>query len=108
MTNNLAQRAPDELNVESSGKWAITSYASTTIRTVSRLLTRIDELEAMVVERGNGWIAANQKLIDGLTRRSEPMPEPVERIAQALERIASTLDQVTDYRYDAPAIRTRS
>ena len=59
MTNNLAQRAADELNVECGGTWTTSAYAPTTLQTTMRLLARIDELEART------------------KRRSEPMPEPV-------------------------------
>lgn len=57
MTNNLAQRAADELRREAYNCNGVDLCNPE--KTVSRLLARIDELEAQT------------------TRRSEPMPEPV-------------------------------
>lgn len=68
MTNNLAQRAADELNVEGVGWTAGNPGAA--IQTVKRLISRIDELEAR-----NEALTAEQ--VSALVRRSEPMPEPV-------------------------------
>ena len=60
MTNDLAQRAAEELNVDAgTGCWNGKDLHVKPLQTTMRLLARIDELEAQT------------------TRRSEPMPEPV-------------------------------
>ena len=68
MTNNLAQCAADELNVEAGHGWNSCHHSSNpAMRTVSRLLARIDELEAQT-KRGD----------------AEPV-DPVEALAEDIQ-----------------------